>query len=93
MNIAFHIERLVLDGLDVELRDRSQLQRAVEAELTRLLAAGGLRPELLSGGAMHSIAGAEIRVPPQTTGAQLGYQIAHAVHGGIGAETVSQRFS
>ena len=92
MNIEFRIERLVLDGLDIEPRDRSQLQRAVEAELTRLLAAGGLRPELLSGGAMPSVAGTEIRVTPQTRGAQLGNQIAHAVHRGIGVETASQRF-
>ena len=91
VNIELHIERLVLDGLQVAPQDRSQLQGALEAELTRLLATGGLRSELLSGGAMRSVAGAEIRVTPQTTGAQLGNQIAHGVHGGIGAETASQR--
>jgi hypothetical protein len=91
MNIEFHIERLVLDGLHIEPRDRSQLQMAVEAELARLLMAGGLRPELVYSGAMRSVAGAEIRVTPQTTGKQLGNQIAHAVHGRIGAVTASQR--
>ena len=91
MNIELHIERLILDGLNVEPQDRSQLQRAVEAELTRLLVAGGLRPELRLGGAMRSVAGADINVTPQTTGTQLGNQIAHAVHEGIGVETASKR--
>jgi len=87
VNIELHIERLVLDGLQVASRDRAQLQAAVEAELTRLLAAGGLRSELLSGGAMRSLGGGEIQVTYNMTPLHLGNRIAQAVHGGVGAET------
>jgi hypothetical protein len=90
MNIELHIERLVFDGLPVDPRDRPHLQAAVEAELTRLLMVGGLRSELLSGGAMRSLSAEEIHLTNQTTGAQLGNQIAQAVHGGIGAETAGE---
>ncbi len=91
MNIQLHIERIVLDGLQVAPRDRANLQAAVEAELTRLLAAGGLRSELLSGGAMRSLSGGEIQVKNNMSPLHLGNRIAQAVHGGVGAETPNAR--
>lgn len=91
MNIELHIERIVLDGLDVKPRDRWTLRAAVESELARLLARGGLSSQLLSGGALRSLSAGEIQVPMQTSGAQLGNQIAQAVHSGIGAEGASPR--
>ena len=87
MNINLHIERLVLDGLPVSQRDRLQLQAAVEAELTRLLATGGLRSELLSGGAMRSLGAGEFQVSNNMSPRDLGNQIAHAVHSGVGLAT------
>ena len=90
MNIELHIERLILDGLTVEPGQRAEVQAAVEAELTRLLATGELNPELLSSGAVRSLGAREIHVTNQTTPAQLGNHIAQAVHGGIGSEPVSQ---
>ena len=56
MNINVAIERLVLDGIDVPYHQRSLLQAAVEGELARLLADGGLAPSLLAGGA-HQLGG------------------------------------
>jgi hypothetical protein len=85
VNIELHIERLILDGLQVEPRNRAHLQAALEAELTRLLTVDGLRSELLSGGAVRSLSAGEIHVTNQTTGTQLGNHIGQAVHGGIGA--------
>ena len=41
MNINLHIERLILDGLPIEPRQRAQVQAAVEAELARLLRPAG----------------------------------------------------
>jgi hypothetical protein len=87
VNIELHIERLILDGLQVAPRDRAHLQAAVEAELTRLLAADGLRSELLAGGAMRSLGGGEIQVTNNMGPLHLGNRIAQAVHGGVGAET------
>jgi len=90
MNIELHIERLVLDGLQVEARDRAHLQAAVEAELTRLLTTGGLRSELLAGGALRSLGAGEIQATHGSTALHLGNQIAQAVHSGIGGENASQ---
>ncbi|HBB87631.1 MAG TPA: hypothetical protein DC047_08465 [Blastocatellia bacterium] len=91
MNIELHIERMVLDGLQVAPRDRAHLQAAVENELARLLAAGGLRSELLSGGAMRSLGAGEIQVTNNMSPLRLGNRIAQAVHGGVGAETPNAR--
>ena len=85
MNIELHIERLILDGLQVEARHRGDLKAAIEAELTRLLASAGVRSDLLSGGPVRSLGGGEVSVTNQTTPSQLGSHIAEAVHNGIGA--------
>jgi hypothetical protein len=41
MNVNLHIERLVLDGLELERGHEPALRAALEAELTRLIADGG----------------------------------------------------
>ena len=41
MNVNLHIERLVLDGLELERGHEPLLRAALEAELTRLIAGGG----------------------------------------------------
>lgn len=43
MNINLHIERLVLDGVDVPGHRQAALQAALVSELGRLLAADGLQ--------------------------------------------------
>ncbi len=83
MNIELHIERLILDGLPIERSQGPHLQAAVEAELTRLLASG-LSPELIAGGAVPSVPAGNISLAGQSSPAQLGRQIARAVHRGIG---------
>ena len=40
MRINLHIEKLVLDGLPLERRDGPAVQRAVQQELSRLMADG-----------------------------------------------------
>lgn len=93
MNINLHIERMVLDGLQVSPRDRAQLQAAVEGELARLLGTDGLRSELLSGGTLRSLGAGEIHVTNQMSPVHLGNQIAQAVHSGVGADTANTRKS
>lgn len=85
MNVELHIERLVLDGLTLGLNHRAEVQAAVEVELTRLLAAEGLRAELLSGGAIRSVGAPGINVAVPIVAGHLGNHIARAVYGGIGA--------
>ena len=84
MSTQVHIERLVLDGIDVPYSQRPQLQAAVEAELARLLAAGGVASGLQAGGAVPSLPGGSIHLVEGGDPGHLGMQIARAVHGGIG---------
>ena len=82
MNIHFHIDRLVLDGLDVPFAARDAVRAALEQELTHLFSAGGLARSLAGGIALPSLS-----APPiAATGApaQLGRAIASSVYGAVG---------
>jgi hypothetical protein len=83
MNITVHIERLILDGFPPDTLDAAQVQAAVELELARLLADGGLGAEIAAGGAFATRQAAPIASPAQPPQA-LGAQIAGAVYGGLG---------
>ena len=83
MNVNLHIERLVLDGIDVEPAHRPLLQAAVEAELGRLIAEGGAGG-LAAGGAVPSLRAGGFQMGGDGNPRQLGRQIAGAVYGGIG---------
>lgn len=82
MSLRMHIERLVLDGVDVG--QPHLLQAAVQAELARLLGQGALAPVLMAGGAVARLAAPSITVAADAGGAQVGVQVAGAVYGGIG---------
>ena len=82
--IQVHIDRLILDGIAVPHAQRPHLQAAVEAELARLLADGGVAPHLATGRVVPQIPGDSIELSPHSNPAQLGHQIAHAVYRGIG---------
>jgi hypothetical protein len=86
MNINIHIERLILDGVDVPYAQRPVLQAALESELARLVGEGGIAPGLASGGAFPRVRvpGAGITISSEGGPAALGQQIAQAVYGGIG---------
>ena len=47
MNIKLHIERLVLDGVNIAPGQRHLLQASVTTELTRCSRTAGFRPILL----------------------------------------------
>ncbi len=85
MNVRVHIERLVLDGIDVPYGSRGVLRASLERELARQLLAHGLAPELASGIALPSIA-----VPPvdasDVAAPALGIAIANSVADGIGGK-------
>src|SRR5438046_9460521 len=89
-SIQLHIERLVLDGLSVGHAQGPIITAAVEAELSRLLATGGLGLSFQSGGAWPSVPVSVIQLTASKP-AQLGQQIAQAVYGrgGAGHETKS----
>jgi hypothetical protein len=82
MSVRLHIDRLVLDGLDVPHRSRAALRIAMEREIARLVTEGGLSPTLVRGGALPSLVAPQIEAAG--TPAQLGAAIAGAVYGGLG---------
>lgn len=84
MNIQLHIERLILDGVDLSPGQRHLLQTGVEMELTRLLGEGGLATQLMAGGAQARIVSPSISLDGGVGTAEFGQQIAGAVYAGIG---------
>jgi hypothetical protein len=82
MNIQVHIERLVLDGIEIAYDARPLLQTAVQAELTRLLTTNGLSANLQTGGARPAIYAQPIQLSGSNP-THLGRQIAQAVYGGM----------
>lgn len=83
MNVRLHIERLVLEGLQLRPGEHLIVRAAAERELSRLLSSGGPSPELLSGGAIPRLSVGEIHLPEGHSARQIGRQIARAVYGGI----------
>lgn len=82
MSVRVHIDRLVLDGVHVRAADRPHLQAAIETELARLIAGGGLSPELAQGVAVPSVRAPQIALASDAK--RLGTSIAGAVYGGVG---------
>jgi hypothetical protein len=80
--ITVHIERLVLEGLPITRAQGPLVQAAVQAELSRLLAQGGLGPELAAGGAVPSVPTKGIQLGGGRPG-EMGRQIARSVYGGM----------
>jgi hypothetical protein len=83
MRIDVHIERLVLDGLPVTSADGPRVRAAVEAELARLLAAGGLGRELVAGAAMARAPAPQISIGQGERPDAIGRAVARSVHAGI----------
>jgi hypothetical protein len=84
VNITLQIDRLVLDGIPVPHDAAPQVQAAVEQELTRLLAEGGIGPALLQGTSVYAIRTGDIHVAANDGHADLGRRIAGTLYGGIG---------
>lgn len=84
MNIAVHIERLVMNGVAMPPRDRPRLQAAFETELARLVSEEGLSPALLDGGAVPSMRAGSIQLAGDGDVVKLAHQIARTVYGGLG---------
>ncbi|MGK9169296.1 hypothetical protein KXR53_23480 [Inquilinus limosus] len=83
MRIELHIERLVLDGLPVTAAEGPRVRAAVEAELARLLAAGGLGRDLAAGGALPRLSAPPIHLGRGERPDAIGRAVARSVHAGI----------
>jgi hypothetical protein len=83
MKINVHIGRLVLDGIVVTAAQAAQIRSTVKRELARRLTQNGLSRELQGGGAVHRARPAAIEISANNHPAELGRNIARAVHAGI----------
>jgi hypothetical protein len=82
--INLHIDRLIVDDPGCGAASRRQLAHAVQAQLSRLLAAGELRPQLRVSTELHRLAGGTFKQGSTDGPATVGQGIAQAVYRGIG---------
>ena len=85
MNINLHIERLVLDGVDIAPGQQHVLQASITTELTRLLTDRGLAPSFAQGIALPRLSTSGMQLTSNNP-TQIGQQIAQSVYRGIGRE-------
>jgi hypothetical protein len=83
VRIVVRIDRLVLEGLPLERRDRAALEAGLRSELmARLLAADGPRP--VAGLHLSRVAADPVHVSGSDGATGLGVSIGRSVHGAIG---------
>lgn len=81
MNIELHIERLVLEGIDLTPGRADTLRRTLHTELVRLLQEQGLPTGIKM--AVPRLQAPAINVPHAVAPAELGRRVARSVHGGL----------
>jgi len=79
--LRVRIERLVLDG--VEAGDGAAVARALEAELARRLARGGVPSLLAAAGDHPHLQAPTVQLDPATAPGVLGRRVAAALHAGL----------
>ena len=84
MNINVHIDRLILDGIDVEPSQKKELKAAVETELRQQLVNLGIGSTMQSNINHQSVKGGSLSIENIPTSASLGQQIGNAVYKGVG---------
>ena len=84
MTIHLHVDRLVLDGVDVQRNHAGIVRRAIESELSTMIRDRGLAKGLQSGCRVPAMRGEDFSLNRGIRPATLGKQIAHAIYGGIG---------
>lgn len=85
MKLNLHIERLVLNGVDIQPGQHHVLQSAVTNELNRMLTERGISPELAKGATLHQVPADNIHLINNNPD-QIGQQIARSVYGGLGGQ-------
>lgn len=89
--IELKIDRIVLDGMQLNRADLQQLGQALEQELSRLLQASNLLA--LQNGAQARVQAAAIDYGLPFQAADLGRQIAHSLHSSLQFSTNTSQAS
>jgi hypothetical protein len=84
VSITLHIERLVLDAIDLPPAERALLGAIVETELARLLADRGPSRRLTAAAHVPRLDAPAIGIPQTPGGAALGVRVAAALAEGLG---------
>jgi hypothetical protein len=84
VKVNLHIERLILDGLTVSSLQGAAVRSALERELARVLAQGGLPGPWGEDGAVLRLAVQHFTLAPGERPDAIGRRIAHSLHRGIG---------
>jgi hypothetical protein len=80
--IQVHIEELVLHGFSAA--DAPGIGAAVERELARLFAQGGVPASLSGGAARDTIDAGTFEGSPERPASDMGAKVAQSVYGGLG---------
>jgi hypothetical protein len=81
--VHVRIERLALEGFDLDSGQERAVRMAVEAELGTLLAAGPLPGRLRAGGAVPTLPGRELQIGSWQDAGDLGRQVARSLYEGL----------
>lgn len=83
MNIHMHIERMIIEGVDLPPAQRHLLQAAVEAELGRLLAAREISTNFKNVGSQVGIVAPVLQLNSSPDAKVLGAQVGASVYSAI----------
>lgn len=86
MKINLHIDRLVLDGVNLKPGQQHLVQASLEAELSHLLTERGLASGFARNLAVPRVTASGIQLSDDNNPMQLGQRIAQSVYGGIDHE-------
>lgn len=86
MAIALHIERLVVDGIDLDPRQRTVLVETIAGELERLIGERGLSERARMGFATPSLKAAPVQLAAPFDAAACGAAVASALFQTLGGD-------
>jgi hypothetical protein len=83
VNIHLHVERLILDGVNMNPYQYRLLAASLERELVRFLTRHGIGSGVRGGGAFETIRTNSATALETSEPSRLGRQIARSLHGGL----------
>jgi hypothetical protein len=85
MKINLHIERVIFEGVPIAAASHPAMRTAIVSELANLLAKEGLPG--IAAGALPYLSGGALSLTSKSTPAQIGSQIAQALHRAVSVPT------
>lgn len=89
MNINVHIERVIFEGIPIRAANHPTLRTAIASELAALLAKEGLPG--IAAGAVPYLSGGALSLTSESAPAQIGSQLAQALHRAVSVPTSPAR--